>query len=744
MRVTRFTYFSATQLRSSGERFQPFCARSAGVCHIQVGAIRLLLAAIACTTYIASAQTIQRVDGGSESAQPEPLPSATPEQDASSAAVPQTLNAVTVTGTKRRQAEQEATQSLTVLKPADFAAEQDAFDALTRVPNLTPSSRSGLPVVRGVDGNGVAFGGGGAVSGGRPRFSTYVDGVARSYSYAPDGNLTLWDVKQLEVYRGAQSTTLGRNSGAGALVVTTNDPVQEDQAALLAGLRNQRNTWNAAAMVNRALTDDLAVRFSTEGTHGKTWRNPVGEEFGSQPLSEPERQDFERYRLKALWSPGALPGLTLRFAHDRQRDAQPNTVDTIVGENLSARRIDAVNYSFFARTNTTTSLQGTLELGNGWSVETVIGRQRAETLGIPPVSGSATFLDIFARTTETSVEPKLGYTAAGSRTSAVIGAFWLKRDRNEGGAPGSAFPYSAVDTSKARSLYADARIEFAPGWDVLLGLRAERETQQRDFVSPVGLALNFDRSTNKVLPKLGAEYRFNPDAALGLVAYRGYQAGGGGVSFRSFTPYLFEPESSTTTEITWRSQWLARRVTVNANLFSTRFKGYQLSGIGPGGPEDTIFLNADRVTSRGAELSLTWQATEALDVSAQLGVLRARIDRFDEGANSAVNGNRLPYAPRTTARFGARWRPFAGLALNGSVYASDELFGNYQNTDDVRVPGYTLIDLSASWRYQAATITAFINNVADRFYLYSRQASFGGFGQAGPPRTVGGSIRMDF
>jgi outer membrane receptor protein involved in Fe transport len=651
---------------------------------------------------------------------------------------------VTVTGTKRRQAEQEATQSLTVLKPEDFAAEQDAFDALTRVPNLTPSSRSGLPVVRGVDGNGVAFGGGGAVSGGRPRFSTYVDGVARSYSYAPDGNLTLWDVKQLEVYRGAQTTTLGRNSGAGALVATTNDPVQENQGAVLAGIRSQRSTWNAAAMVNRALIDDLAVRFTAEGTHGTTWRNPVGAQFGGKSLDALERQDFERYRLKALWSPNALPGLALRFTHDTQSDAQPNAVDTVTGNDLRTRQIDAVNYSFFARRNTTTSLQATLDLGGGWSAETVLARQRAETLGIPPVPGSDTFLDIFARTTETSVEPKLVYAAGGSRTSAVIGAFWLKRDRDEGGAPGSAFPYSAVDTAKARSLYADARLEFAPSWDVLLGLRAERETQQRDFVSPVGLALNFDRSISKVLPKLGAEYRFNPDAALGLVAYRGYQAGGGGVSFQSFTPYLFEPETSTTAEITWRSQWLARRLTVNANLFSTRFKGYQLSGIGPGGPEDTIFLNADRVASRGAELSLVWRATEALDVSAQLGLLRARIDRFDEGANSAVNGNRLPYAPRTTARFGARWQPVAGLALNGSVYASGELFSNYQNTDDARVPGYTLIDLSASWKYQAATITAFVNNVADRFYVYSRQASFGGFGQAGPPRTVGGSARMDF
>lgn len=173
-------------------------------------------------------------------------------------AATQTLDTINVTGTKRKQTEQDATQSLSVLKPDELQNERDAVDALARVPNMTFGSRSGLPTVRGVDGNGVASGGGGAVSGGRPRFLTYVDGVARSYSYAPDGNLTLWDVRQIEIYRGAQTTTLGRNSGAGAMVITTIDPVFENQAALLLGYRSARSTWNAASVVNRA--DPIRLR----------------------------------------------------------------------------------------------------------------------------------------------------------------------------------------------------------------------------------------------------------------------------------------------------------------------------------------------------------------------------------------------------------------------------------------------------------------------------------------------------
>ena len=138
---------------------------------------------------------------------------------AQSSATPD-VQSVVISGTKRAQLEQQATQSVTVLTPEELAGEFDAFGALIRLPNVSTVSRGQLPVVRGVDGSGVATGSGAAISGGRPRFTTYVDGVARGHSFNPDGSASIWDLKQIEVYRGAQSTTLGRNASAGGMVIT--------------------------------------------------------------------------------------------------------------------------------------------------------------------------------------------------------------------------------------------------------------------------------------------------------------------------------------------------------------------------------------------------------------------------------------------------------------------------------------------------------------------------------------------
>jgi outer membrane receptor protein involved in Fe transport len=646
---------------------------------------------------------------------------------------------VTVTGTKRKQLEQEATQSLNVLKPDDLINERDAYDALLRLPNVSIGARSSLPTVRGVDGNGVAYGGGGAVSGGRPRFATYVDGVARAYSFSPDGNASLWDVKQVEVYRGAQSGLLGRNAGAGAMVIVTHDPVLENEAALQIGARSARSTWNAAAMVNRRLADDLALRVTAEGSHGTNWRNPVGDEFGGKSTAELEAQNFERYRAKLQWTPAALPGLSLRFAHDDQRDTSPNGVDTVTGPDYALREITASSYSFFVRRNAVTSLQAAYDLGRGWSLEGILARQRSRTDAPPPVKGSAGFLDVFADSTENSFEPRLTYSAGrDSRTGVVFGAFAFSRDRDEGGRPGSAFAYEADDRARTRSLFVDGRWQLAAAWDLIGGLRVERERQRRVFSSGGVDLLKFDKKTDAVLPKLGFEWHLDAERAIGAVAYRGYQAGGGGVSFVSFTPYLFDKETSTTAELTWRSTWLARTLTVNANVFRTRFAGYQLDGVGPGGPDDVIYLNAQRVSTAGAELDASWRPQPAVELFAQLGLLRARLDRFDDGANAGVNGNRLQRSPSHTLRVGGAWTLPGGLTLGGDVYRSAGYYSTYFNTQTDRAPAFTTLNVHTRWAQGPFALTAYVNNATDRTYYTERSVgAFGDIAQLAPPRTAG-------
>ena len=92
---------------------------------------------------------------------------------------------------------------------------------LGNIANVTSSGTQNLaPAVRGVDGTGPAQGADAFLGGTRPRLNITVDGRTASYNEVIFGELGLWDVSQVEVFRGTQSLLQGRNSIAGNVMLS--------------------------------------------------------------------------------------------------------------------------------------------------------------------------------------------------------------------------------------------------------------------------------------------------------------------------------------------------------------------------------------------------------------------------------------------------------------------------------------------------------------------------------------------
>src|SRR3546814_6901795 len=75
------------------------------------------------------------------------------------------------------------------------------------------------------------------IAGSRPRINMQLDGRPLSYNEIIFGDSELWDVEQIEVLRGAQSTLQGRNAMAGTIATKTNDPTFDSEGALRFGDR---------------------------------------------------------------------------------------------------------------------------------------------------------------------------------------------------------------------------------------------------------------------------------------------------------------------------------------------------------------------------------------------------------------------------------------------------------------------------------------------------------------------------
>ena len=659
---------------------------------------------------------------------------------------PAALQEVTITGTKRKQAEQETAQSVRVLTEKDTIGMQSGFDVFSLLPNVTLQTRTFLPSVRGLDGNGVAAGGGGAVTGAQPRMSNYVDGVARTYGAAPDGSGSFWDMQQVEVYRGSQSTQLGQNSIAGAVIQTTRDPQFNNEAAVQVGVRDARTTYNAAFMFNRQLSDQLALRITGEGFDGKNAIRYAGFESQGIPAADADKLgdlSYGRYRMKLLYAP--TDAFALKLNLEQERRLNPYTVDGT--PNVQARENIGGIYSYFDSTNRIASLSADWEINREWIFSAILSDQRANTQFTPPVVGTpdrSRFLDFSFKSDEVAFEPKLAYKASDSRTGAVFGAFVKSRDRADLGKPGSAFALAATDVSSTRSLFADATVQLNKEWDLIAAARFEDIEQTRDFTAFDGeLQLAFKEKNTVLLPKIGITRHFSEDASLGLLTYKGYNAGGGGVSFVSFTPYRYATETSQTVELVARTQWLDRRLTANANLFYTDLKNLQIQGIGPEGPFDAVYLNIAQARNWGLELDTAYRVSPELRIAASHGLLDTRIVDFGSTANNQNNGNQLALAPRVTASMGGSFDVNPSLRLGGTVSYVGERFSNYQNVLEDQVGGFATANLNARWTYKNMIVTGYINNLFNKFAQLSRGTEEN-YAYVNDPRTVGVSLRVNF
>ena len=106
-------------------------------------------------------------------------------------------------------------------------------------------------------------------------------------------------------------------------------------------------------------------------------------------------------------------------------------------------------------------------------------------------------------------------------------------------------------------------------------------------------------------------------------------------------------------------------------------------------------------------------------------------------------GNLPPNVPRKTGNLWADYR-FAGvpLTVGAGVRGVGGMYTNNANT--VRINGYWLGDVHASWYISPATLTLRVRNVTDKLYATWAGANASNQVMLGEPRSVELSARFDF
>lgn len=664
---------------------------------------------------------------------------------------PLTLAPVEVIGEKMGRSEQDSITAVSVFTAQEIAAKdkKTVLDLVAEVPNVTIGEFGGIANIRGNNGAGPGFSSLAWKGATRARTATVIDGVSQVWT---GGNLLsngLWDVEQLEVLRGPQSTMLGRSAVGGAIVLKTRDPSFSREGAIRLGLQEANGELlnQAAGVVSGPLSDSLAYRLSADITRGDHFIDYVDNNTrtGVDYSSDPNRIVRNDIKAKLLWAPKDNPDLLSRLdlQHQSQRGPYLNQVN--VGDDGDyIASMNKVNHRIGDTAMNTVISSTSYQFDANRSVDVLLSASRLDAgfthnQTAPAATSTASYFNANSKQDGLGLEARLNLASPTSGAKSMVGFSHFKDDLTVlAKTYAGAIRYSGDTHTAATSLFGEVEYPLSDRWVLITGGRIERESQDRSITNGT-VTQTRDASKNYVLPKFAVRYTLDPQTMLGLDIRKGYNPAGISMDTDSGKISSFEAEYVTAFEASVKQSFNGGKGRWSVNLFNNAFRDYQAK-------DGTRISNIDEATIRGIEFEVATDLGSATHVYANASVQTSKIEAF--AANTAYEGNKLPYAAPRTFGAGLTHKLTSALTLSANAKHVAAYHVDISNTagaivgQKARAGDYTLADVSASYAIDKQTsVRAYVNNVFDE---YAVNAYFQGTTTQDvlPPRTVG--VQLDY
>lgn len=679
---------------------------------------------------------------------------------------------VVVIGQRVSKSLLETTASVSILD--EEALQRDAGrslnEAMQATANLVARSVSEAPNIRGVEGGGPGGLAQTGLSGTQPRVPVIVDEVARPSSIPNVDFNSLWDVERVEVFKGSQSTLRGRSAIGGAIVVRTNDPVFEPEAAVqgYAAIDDFHGaSYGVNAMASGGVVEDrLALRATAEYAAGDDPRTIVGPLPGQEAKVD-ALTEYEQIRLraKALFLPTGEQGpWRVSALAEYQEGVTPQTRGTVFGPDFDDREIP---FTGGLRLFDTEALVGALDVtytlpGGGVlrSITSHAGSRFGSRDEQPIIPAPQNFFFDFD---EAIFNQDLIYELApDGALSGLIGLSYMNRTQDVTivnrvpPVPDGSLRSAAEGDQDMIAAFADLRYALNGRVDLLFGGRWLQEDQTRTTYAgllalpsppfPISLppvTQTYEADDVLFLPSLGVQFDLGGARTLALTAREGWNSGGAAVQLATGLPFTFDPERAWTYEATYRWASSDGRRSFGATAFFSDYEDAQffLQTI-PGSLASTLVVNLPGAQTYGLELEATAEIAASLSLSGSLGLLETEITE-PIATRPGLEGNRFGKDPEMTVRAGFVWTPPAapGLSVDGQARYIGEFYNDFNNIESDRIGGYTILDLGASYDFGPAAARLAVTNLTDETGV---NALVSGYGEVTPPRTLRVSVTRRF
>lgn len=676
-----------------------------------------------------------------------------PSVSIAQAAVAPALPTVTVIGEKMGRTEQNSTTAITVFTADDIAAKdkKTVLELVSEVPNVTIGEFGGVANIRGANGAGPGFSSLAWKGATRARTATIIDGVSQMWT---GGNLLsngLWDVEQMEVLRGPQSTMQGRSAVGGAIVLKTKDPSFKQEAAVRLGLQegNGKLLGQTAAVVSGPLLDSLAYRLSADLSRGSHFIDYVDNNTnaGVDFSSDPDKVARNDIKVKLLWAPKSKPDLVSRLDLQHQSQKGPYLNQVNVGDSGDyTASTDKLNHRIGDTTMNTVVSNTTYQLDANRSVDVLLSASQLDAgfthnQTAPAETNTNSYFNSRSEQDGQGLEVRLNLGSANSGVKSMMGASYFKDDLTVlAKTYAGAIRYSGDTKTDATSIFGEVDYPLSQRLALIAGGRVERESQDRSITNGT-VTVTRNASKTYVLPRIGARYDVDVQTMFGLDVRKGYNPAGISMDTNDGNIYSYETEYVTAVEASLKQSFNGGKGSWSVNLFNNAFKDYQVKN-------GTLISNVDEATIRGIELAVSSDLGSATHVYANASFQSGKVEKFT--ANTAYVGNKLPYAAPRTFGVGVTNRLTPQLLLSANAKNVAGYYVDISNAagsiagQKAQAGDYTLVDVSANYDINKKTsVRAYVNNLFDKYVV---NTYFQGTNTQDvlPPRTVGVQLTYRF
>ncbi|MNB91695.1 Pesticin receptor precursor [compost metagenome] len=650
---------------------------------------------------------------------------------------------ITVTGEKINRTLEQTQSSVVVVTDKQLREKEDhdLVDVFARTPGVYNQSGNENWGIRGVPVSGFEDQGPATLNG---AVSVFVDGAVQPNRALTLSPMPLWDVEQVEVFLGPQSTTQGRNSLAGAVVIQTRNPTFEPSLSAQTNVGNYGESGGAIAGGGSIVDDKIAGRIAVDYQEGDGYIDNVALDDDANPTRTANA------RGKLLILPNDDLDVLLTYAHGESRKGD----NSVMRQNGKVRYYDVSSdtKAYDKLEQDTVSAKVDYRLDDNWSITSLTANTRSDYDARLDFDQTADANEVVLRKQDGdlfSQELRLNYS--GDTVKSFAGVYYGHNTNNFHDQ--LLFDNELVGTVKGdttienKAVFGEINWTFAPRWTLITGLRYDHEKndtdiEQDDFSTSGKTSKSFDA----VLPKLGIDYELAANQYVGFMVQKGYR--GGGVNVRSGSGHeAYDPEYTTNYELSYRGSFFDQTLRTRANLYYTDWKDQQVSVLDP----NTEFLhvfNAGRSDIKGLEVSVEKDFTQQLTLTAGASVTDGKYKDFVASDGRDMSGEDFLYSPKYKMALGGTYRWNDRLTLNTDVIYQSTSPSEYefdeagQVIDERKSDAYWLTNFNAEYKItKNVAVSGYVKNAFDKEYITNNRS--GDIIDVGAPRTLGLILRYD-